>query len=436
MKKNDTLQEEQPLRNTQEQETTMQQQVQNLKGFRDFLPEEKRVRDYVADQIKIVFSFYGFEPLETPTLEYASLLLGKYGDEADKLVYNFEDRGGRQVALRYDQTVPTSRVLAQYQNELPKFFRRYQIQNVFRADKPQKGRFREFTQCDCDIFETSSPLADAELLAVYYAVYQRLGLSSLELKINDRQTLINTISPFATDDVSVFSIIQSVDKLDKMSKEEVQTELITKGLSPNSTIKVYDAIINAEKSENLQQIITAAVTLGIPEEALVFTPTLARGLDYYTGMIFEGNIPEYTAGSVGGGGRYDNLIGELCGRDIAATGFSIGFDRTVEAVQQLNLLPTTTTMGTQVLVTLFDEKTVTASLKAASLLRKAGIATEIYPSLDKLGKQFKLADQKSIPFVLIIGEEELQNGTVALKEMVSGEQTTNSLEEVISKLTQ
>ncbi|MCB9801106.1 MAG: histidine--tRNA ligase [Pseudomonadales bacterium] len=434
MKKNDTLQEVQPLRKTQEQETLMQQQVQNLKGFRDFLPEEKRVRDYVADQIKAVFSSYGFEPLETPTLEYASLLLGKYGDEADKLVYNFEDRGGRQVALRYDQTVPTSRVLAQYQNELPKFFRRYQIQNVFRADKPQKGRFREFTQCDCDIFETSSPVADAELLAVYYAVYNRLGLTSLELKINDRQTLMKTISPFATDSVNVFSIIQSVDKLDKMSEDDVTAELVQKGLVESAAREVLAAIQNATQSENLQQIIAAAVALGIPENALVFTPTLARGLDYYTGMIFEGSIPEYTAGSVGGGGRYDNLIGELCGRDIAATGFAIGFDRTVEAVQQLNLVPETTTTGTRVLVTLFDEKTVTASLEAASLLRKAGIATEIYPSPEKLGKQFKLADQKNIPFVIIIGEEELENGTVALKEMQSGEQTTSTLEEVIAKL--
>ncbi len=415
----------------------MKQHIQNLKGFRDFLPAEKRVRDYVADQIKAVFIEYGFEPIETPTLEYASLLLGKYGDEADKLVYNFEDRGGRQVALRYDQTVPTSRILAQYQNELPKFFRRFQIQNVFRADKPQKGRFREFTQCDCDIFGTSSPVADAELLSVYFAAYTRLGITSLQIKINDRQTLMETISPFATDQVSVFSIIQSIDKLDKMSETDVVTELITKGLVETAARETLAATQSATQSENLQQIIAAAVALGVPEKALVFTPTLARGLDYYTGMIFEGNIPTYTAGSVGGGGRYDNLIGELCGRDIAAAGFAIGFDRTVEAVQQLGLVPSTIRSGPTVLVTLFDAAGQTASLQAAATLRQAHIATEVYPKADKLSKQFKLANQKGIPLVLLLGESERTAGTITLKDMRSGKQITAPLAqmvEIIEKL--
>lgn len=436
MKKNDTLQEENPQKKIQllEKADSMKQQVQNLKGFRDFLPEEKRARDFVASKIATVFTRFGFEPLETPTLEYASLLLGKYGSEADKLVYSFEDRGGRQVALRYDQTVPTSRVLAQYQNELPKFFRRYQIQNVFRADKPQKGRFREFTQCDCDIFESSSPLVDAELLAVYYAVYKELGITSIQLRVNDRQTLLNTISPYATAEVDVFSIIQSVDKLDKMSEEDVATELQNKGLAFNDCLEVLRAIKNAEKSENLQAIISAALNLGVPQKALLFTPTLARGLDYYTGMIFEGVIPEYTAGSVGGGGRYDNLIGELCGRDIAATGFAIGFDRTVEAVQQLGLLPEKLNTSSTVLVALFDEKSYDISLKTTTTLRAAGIPTEIYPELDKLGKQFKLADQKNIPYVLIIGETERTEGTVTLKNMQSGEQTTDSIDAVLALL--
>lgn len=163
--------------------------IQTLKGFRDFLPKEKKIRDYVQNQIIKVFEKFGFEPIETPTLEYASLLLGKYGDEADKLVYSFQDRGDRNVALRYDQTVPISRVLSQYQNELPKYFRRYQIQNVFRADKPQKGRYREFVQCDCDIFGTQSPIADAELIATYYTVYKTLGFNTIKININDRQTL-------------------------------------------------------------------------------------------------------------------------------------------------------------------------------------------------------------------------------------------------------
>ncbi|NCN51058.1 MAG: histidine--tRNA ligase [Candidatus Pacebacteria bacterium] len=429
IQKNDTLQEVNILKtkSVTQKEPSMKQQVQNLKGFRDFLPEEKRARDFVAATIATVFQTFGFEPLETPTLEYASLLLGKYGDEADKLVYSFQDRGDREVALRYDQTVPTSRVLAQYQNELPKYFRRYQIQNVFRADKPQKGRFREFTQCDCDIFESSSPLVDAELLAVYYSVYKKLGITSIQLKINDRQTLMDTISPFAIPEADVFSIIQSVDKLDKLSLEDVTKELVQKGLSAEDATQVLTAITSATQSENLQQIIAAALNLGVPENALVFTPTLARGLDYYTGMIFEGSIPEYTAGSVGGGGRYDNLIGELCGRDIAATGFAIGFDRTVEAVQQLGLLPSELNTSSKVLVTLFDEASFKTSLETATRLREAGIATEIYPTFDKLGKQFKVADQKNIPYVIIIGETELSDGTVTLKNMKTGEQKTATL---------
>lgn len=408
--------------------------VQTLKGFRDFLPDEKRVRDFVQAKIVEVFETYGYQPIETPTLEYASLLLGKYGDEADKLVYSFEDRGGRQVALRYDQTVPTSRVLSQYQSELPKYFRRYQIQNVFRADKPQKGRYREFTQCDCDIFGTDSPVADAELLAVYYAVYKALGVNSIKMVVNDRQTLTTALSPFATDKVDVFSIIQTIDKLDKMSKEEVNTELVQKGLEQQVAEQVLTSISEAKMSKNLEEILEMAVALGVDKAAIEFNPALARGLDYYTGMIFEGVIPEYTVGSVGGGGRYDKLIGELCGKEMLATGFAIGFDRTVEAVEQLDLVTEETFASAQVLVTLFDEKTSGKSLEVAGKLRASGISVDIYPELDKLGKQFKLADQKKIPYVIVIGENELEQSKVQLKSMESGNQELLSIEEVIKKL--
>jgi histidyl-tRNA synthetase len=408
--------------------------VQTLKGFRDFLPSQKRARDYVTKVIKQVFEVYGFEPIETPTLEYSSLLLGKYGDEADKLVYSFEDKGGRSVALRYDQTVPTSRVLSQYQNDLPKYFRRYQIQNVFRADKPQKGRFREFTQCDCDIFESDSTVVDAELLAVYYSVYKKLGLTSIQLFINDRNTLMNTIQPFATQTVDVFSIIQSIDKLDKMSEEKVVTELVSKGLTKESAESVLTKITTAKMSDTLAQTVEQAVALGVAREALVFTPTLARGLDYYTGIIFEGKVPEYTVGSVGGGGRYDKLIGELCGRDIKANGFAIGFDRTVEAVVELGLIPQDNDTSSTVLVTLFDEGLTIEALKAAKQLRDEGIATEIYPQTDKMGKQFKLANQKNIPYVIVIGQSEAEANKVQLKNMKTGDQELLSLDEVLKKL--
>jgi histidyl-tRNA synthetase len=408
-------------------------QIQTLKGFRDFLPAEKRKRDYVASIIRRVFQHHGFEPLETPTLEYASLLLGKYGDEADKLVYTFADRGERQVALRYDQTVPTARVLSQYQHQLPKFFRRYQIQNVFRADKPQKGRYREFAQCDCDIFGTQSVVADAEILAVYYGVYQALGIDSIQLEINDRQTLLQTLSPFTSPKVDVMSLVQSIDKLDKLSPSEVVAELVTKGLAKPDAEAALSEIENAEMSINLADIVDKSVALGVPRSALVFNPKLARGLDYYTGLIFEGRIPEYTVGSVGGGGRYDQLIEQLAGPSISAVGFGIGFDRTVEAADQLGLIPVDKAPA-QVLVTLFDDSTTEVSLQAAAKLRQAGIATEVYPAVDKLSKQFKLADQKQIPFVVIIGQDELDNDTITLKNMSSGDQQSLSLDKLIQTL--
>jgi len=408
--------------------------IQTLKGFRDFLPKDKRVRDFVKNTVKETFEIFGFEPIETPTLEYASLLMGKYGDEADKLVYSFEDQGGRKIALRYDQTVPTSRVLSQYQNELPKYFRRYQIQNVFRADKPQKGRFREFTQCDCDIFESDSTIVDAELLTVYYNVYQNLGLKSIKLFINDRNTLMNTITPFATKDVDVFSIIQSIDKLDKLTELAVVKELVTKGLNEADAKEVLKEITSAQMSKSLAQTVQRAVELGVDPESLVFTPTLARGLDYYTGIIFEGKIPEYSGGSVGGGGRYDKLIGELCGRDIKANGFAIGFDRTVEAVIELGLVPEKATTSSQVLVTIFDENLVNDSLRTAKILRNNKIKTEIYPFADKMGKQLKLANQKSIPYVIVIGESEASEKKVQLKKMETGDQNLLTIEDAIIEI--
>lgn len=410
--------------------------IQTLKGFRDFLPKDKRIRDYVENTIKETFEIFGFEPIETPTLEYASLLLGKYGDEADKLVYSFEDQGGRKIALRYDQTVPTSRVLSQYQNELPKYFRRYQIQNVFRADKPQKGRFREFIQCDCDIFESDSTIVDAELLAVYYSVYQNLGLKSIKLYLNDRNTLINTILPFANEKLDVFSIIQSIDKLDKMSEDMVAKELVGRGMNAVDARQVLKEIATAKISTTLKETIEQAVELGVDKDAMVFSPILARGLDYYTGIIFEGKVPEYSGGSVGGGGRYDKLIGELCGRDIKANGFAIGFDRTVEAVVELGLVPEEATVSSQVLVTVFDDSLIKNSLQAARVLRLNKIRTEIYPVADKIGKQLKLANQKGVPFVIVIGDAEASENKVQLKNMQTGEQKLLTIDEVVAQVNQ
>lgn len=408
------------------------QNLQTLKGFRDFLPAEKRQRDQVANKIKRAFERYGFEPLETPTLEYAELLLGKYGDEADKLVYSFTDRGERSVALRYDQTVPTARVLAQYQNELGKGFRRYQIQNVFRADKPQKGRYREFTQCDADIFGSTSPLADAEILAVYSSIYLDLGVTDLIIELNDRETLINTLSPFSSPEISVSSIIQSIDKLDKLSEADVIQELVSKGLPNDKASDALSAIKNAKPSSNLAEIIESAKNLGVSDSTLRFNPALARGLDYYTGMIFEGKIPGET-GSVGGGGRYDRLIESLGGPSIPAVGFGLGFDRTVEVMQTKGLL--SCSQSTQVLVTIFSPTLQGYTLKVTQSLRSAGINTELYPDAsDKLEKQLKYADKKGIPYALVLGQDEVDQGVVNLKNLSTREQRTLPLDEVVKLL--
>ncbi len=412
----------------------MSSPVQTLKGFRDFLPAEKRKRDYVMAKMRMVYERFGFEPIETPTLEYADLLLGKYGDEADKLVYHFQDRGERDIALRYDQTVPTARILYQYQNELPRYFRRYQIQNVFRADKPQKGRYREFTQSDCDIFGSTDPIADAEVLAVFYAVYKELGLDSVSIEVNDRETLFSVLTPFATAQVPVLSLTQSIDKLDKQTPAEVTTELVRKGLTKTAAEQLLSELKNAKISDQLQRIVDISVELGVPRKALKCNPNLARGLDYYTGLIFESRISEYAVGSLGGGGRYDALIGQLSGYNMPAVGFAVGFDRTVEALDSLGLLKATT-QGTQVLVSVFSAETASQSYTIAAKLRAAGIQTEVYPAVDKLGKQFKLADQKRIPFVVIVGEDEVQNNTVSLKNMISGEQQVLPVTELIALLT-
>lgn len=411
----------------------MAQVAQTLKGFRDFLPAEKRARDFVAKKVVETFEQFGFEPLETPTLEYASLLLGKYGTEADKLVYTFTDRGDREIGLRYDQTVPTARVLAQYQNQLPRYFRRYQIQNVFRADKPQKGRYREFTQCDIDIFGSTSPIADAEILACTYFAFKNVGFTDITLAVNDRQILIETLTPFAAEQVPVMSIIQSIDKLDKQTPDQVVGELVEKGMTKNQAEAALGQISTARLSDNLQAITTTALGLGIPVNTIQFQPTLARGLDYYTGMIFEVKLKNFTLGSFGGGGRYDHLIHQLGGPAIPAVGIAFGFDRMIEAAKELHLIPQTNT-GTQVLITIFDAASADVSLAIAATLRKCAITTEVFPGIGKLDKQLKYADQKQIPLAVVIGPEEVEHQQAIIKDLRTSQQTKVSLGHIVAAI--
>lgn len=409
------------------------QNVQTLKGFRDFIGVESKKRLWLIEKIRTVFERFGFEPLETPTLEYESVIMGKYGAEADKLVYSFEDRGKRRVALRYDQTVPTARVISQYKNTLVFPFKRYQIQPVWRADKPQKGRYREFYQCDIDIFGSASPIADAEIIAGTFFAFKEIGFPSVKILLNDRQLLFNSLKKYANDKISVLSIIQTIDKVSKIGDDGVILELTDKGISQNDAKVALSDIQNTAISSNLSEIIEDAVNLGVLKNDLVFTPTLARGLDYYTGMIFEILLPGYEVGSVGGGGRYDKLIGQLGDVDIPAVGVALGFDRMVDAAEQFELIDTSLS-SSQVLVTIFSDETMDLSLQVVAKLRSSGIRAEVFSDLDKLDKQLKYASKKQVPFVVVIGPEEKEKNVVKLKNMQTGEQESLSIDQAIKKL--
>ncbi len=370
----------------------MKVEPRTLKGFRDFLPKDARKRQYVVDTLKSVFESYGFEPLETPALEYEDILLGKYGEEGDKLMYRFEDNGQRRVALRYDQTVPLARVVAQYQNELPLPFKRYQISNVWRAENTQKGRFREFLQCDIDIVGSTSASSDAETIQIAISSLQKLGFKNFKILVNDR-SMFGEISKDA---------VIAIDKLKKIGEEKVKEELSQKGIDP----KVLDEIKQNEPNDILARIIDL-----VNDERVVFEPTLARGLDYYTGLIIEVEIDGYSAGSAGGGGRYDNLIGMFANRTIPAVGFAFGFDRLLEAMDELNLFPAELDGKTKVLVTIPSKELEKVSIEAAKTLRNKGINTEIWLDETKMDRQFKYAEKKEIPYVVV----PLDNKTVELR---------------------
>lgn len=412
---------------------TKQNELQNLKGFRDFFPKDARKRDYLISKLRSVFEKHGFEPIETPVLEYASVLKGKYGKEADKLIYTFQDHGKRSVGMRYDQTVPTARFLSQNRSKLPKYFRRYQIQNVYRAENTQKGRYREFLQCDCDLFGAKNNISDAEILSVFFDVYKTLGVKSFKIILNDRQTLFNIFNDFATEKLSSFSIIQTVDKIDKIGKSGVTEKLIKKGLDKKSVEDILRKIENAKIPDNLKNTIDLAVSLGVDKNKIEYQPYLARGLDYYTGIIFEGKIDGYSSGSVGGGGRYDNLIKDLGGPDMPSVGFAVGFDRTLEALEKMDLLPDFN-FSSQVLVTIFNKELALESLNLTQELRNNGIKVEVYPEFDNLGKQIGMANEKNIPFVVIVGPNEIEKNLFSLKNMETGEEETLKKEELINKL--
>lgn len=405
--------------------------VQTLKGFRDFLPLEIKKREYVLNTLKKVFESYGFEPLETPALEYEEILTGKYGDEGDKLMYKFKDLGNRDVALRYDQTVPLARVIAQYQNELPLPFKRYQIQNVWRAENTQKGRYREFLQVDADIVGVYSPLADAEIIALAIKSLEALKFKNFKVFVNDVKSFQQTKSYFKTSfDIPSDKItlaIRAFDKYKKIGKEGVKDELLRCGFTEEESkdlLKNIEGVI--QPTDNLNEIISVVKKMEI--NVPIISSRLARGLDYYTGMIFEIEIDGYDAGSIAGGGRYDNLIGIFANKDIPAVGFSFGFDRLIESMEELGLFPKN--LGTKnVLVAFSSPDLQEKALEITIKLRDKEVNAEYYLEDASLEKQLKYADKKAIAYVIIVNENDF-----IFKDMGKRTQENLSLDNIIKKL--
>ncbi|MBU2592113.1 MAG: histidine--tRNA ligase [Patescibacteria group bacterium] len=408
--------------------------AQTLKGFRDILPEEIAIKKKAVSILVKVFESFGFQPVETPTLEYTDTLLGKYGQEADKLVYTFKDKGGRDVGLRYDLTVPICKVLSLYQNQIPLPFKRYQIQSAFRAEKPQRGRLREFTQCDIDIFGTASPLADAEIILVIYTALKKIGFQEFTININSRQILFKILnSAGIKNQKQQLSILRSIDKLDKKTKKEVENELYSKGLSKEQVSNLFSAIDNTLPGQDLKTIFDFLKLSKVPGKYYRFSPTMVRGLDYYTGTIFETYVTKPKIGSITGGGRYDNLVKQLGGPDIAATGTTIGLERIIEVIKEFNFWPNLKPCKTKVLTTIFSDSQalINTSIKITNKIRESGVAVELYPDPQtKLDKQLKYADKKGIPYALIIGPDEIKNNTVVLKDLIKKAQKELSLEEI------
>jgi histidyl-tRNA synthetase len=398
--------------------------IQTLKGFRDFLPEEAIKRQWLKDRLIEIFESWGYDPMETPTLEPLELFKGQIGED-ENLFFNFIDQGGREVALRYDQTVPTCRVVGNNFQELPNPFKRYQIQPAFRAEKPQKGRYREFVQCDADIFGVASPLADAEVIALSLDIYRKLGFKEAKVLINDRQLLKDL----------PYEAIVAIDKIKKIGAEGVLEDMVRKGIDLDKGKEYLKIVENLKPNETISVILDYLKNQGFDQSWYEFDPSIARSFSYSSGPIWEVVIPG-SSGSVLGGERFDYLTKKLTGADIPATGFAVGFDRTLEIADELGLIPQIKT-NTKVLVTIFDQKYLKKSQEVAEEFRQANINTEIYSDMEsKLGKQFKYANKRGIPFVIIIGETELAENKVTLKNMETGDQETGEIDAMAKKITQ
>lgn len=451
------------------------------KGTRDFSASEMVKRNYIFNTITSVFKKYGYQEIQTPTMENLSTLTGKYGDEGDKLIFKVLNSGDflskipaekletrnshlitsdiSEKALRYDLTVPFARYVVMHRNEISFPFKRFQVQPVWRADRPQKGRYREFYQCDADVVGSDSLINEAEFVLIYHEALSSLGLKDFTIKLNNRK-ILSGIAEIIGKPELIIDMTVAIDKLDKIGLDDVAKELIERGFTEADIEKLKPIILlegsNEEKLNRLKSVLSDSETglKGIQEiktifeylghlksQSSVLSPqnleldiTLARGLNYYTGAIFEVKTNEVAMGSIGGGGRYDDLTGMFGLSDLTGVGISFGADRIYDVLEELNLFPESTSESTRVLISNFDQTAEIYALPLLQQLRSAGISAEIYPSSAKLKKQMNYADDKNIPYVILIGSDEMKTGLLSLKNMKSGEQQKLPAEQIISFL--
>lgn len=452
--------------------------TQPARGMRDFLPEDVRKREYVIGVIKDVYESYGFEPLETPAAENIETLMGKYGEEGNQLIFKILKRGVHEgsgeadLALRYDLTVPLARVVAEYRDKLPKFFKRYQIQPVWRADRPARGRFREFYQCDVDVLGSRSMVVEAEICAAAAEVLRKLGFDDFCIRLNHRKVLTGILGVAGVALNHHDAALIALDKLDKIGSEGVAKELVSRGIPDRVAQKLLEffatltdleaaaEIVIGEDVDQKQLALNKAVlgrivefvddnevgACGVGElQAIIeyasaaeiatrvkIDPSLARGLSYYTGAIMEISVKDLP-GSLGGGGRYDNLVGMFAGQNIPACGFSLGLERILVVMSEREMFPpNVSSPPAEVMVAIWNDESIGESVKLARELRQSGLRVDLYPEADKLGKQFKYASSRDVRFVVVIGDDERARDEVSVKDMRSGVQRTVKRTELLS----
>jgi len=426
-------------------------QPRTLQGFNDYFANDVRIREYIKNLFRTSFQKYGFEPLETPALEFSELMLGQSGEEAEKQYYRFRDNGDRDVMLKFEVMISMCRAIAQSYNEIVFPYKRYQIQNVWRAEKVQKGRYREFTQMDADILGTESMLADAEIIQMGIEVIKMLGFEDFSARISNRKFLEGLAQYYKIDKSKYYGFFMTIDKLEKVGKDAVIAELVerrdietqiandsintlVKGSEINDfkeTIRFFESTlgqteIGEEALSEISQIIDYLFSVGIDSKYYKFDPTIARGLASYTGPVWEFTVYDGGVGSIAGGGRYDKAIEKYIGKNIPATGISFGLERISDIIKSRNMYNPQNDL--KVLVTVFSEDVKSKSIEVANELRNKDIPTMLYPEIAKLEKQFKYADRKNIPYVIVIGPDELSSNTVQLKDMLNRTQNQMDLE--------